>query len=154
MTTAAAAGGRPSLRRSEARLSVRVRVQRNARENNVARPVVAAEKTTVESETKRDFLKKIALSATTFGAMQGWQKGAFAADNESVASSRMSYSRFLEYLEGDRVKKVDLYDNGTTAIVEAISPEVGNRIQRVRVQLPGTSPASVTTKTSGRRPWT
>jgi len=140
MTTAAAAGGRPSLRRSEARLSVRVRVQRNARENNVARPVVAAEKTTVESETKRDFLKKIALSATTFGAMQGWQKGAFAADNESVASSRMSYSRFLEYLEGDRVKKVDLYDNGTTAIVEAISPEVGNRIQRVRVQLPGTSP--------------
>ena len=62
-----------------------------------------------------------------------------AADNETVASSRMSYSRFLEYLDLDRVKKVDLYDNGTTAIVEAVSPEVGNRIQRVRVQLPGTS---------------
>lgn len=39
----------------------------------------------------------------------------------------------------DRVKKVDLYENGTIAIVEAVSPELGNRVQRVRVQLPGTS---------------
>jgi cell division protease FtsH len=37
------------------------------------------------------------------------------------------------------VKKVDLYENGTIAIVEAVSPELGNRVQRVRVQLPGTS---------------
>ena len=51
----------------------------------------------------------------------------------------MSYSRFLEYLDLDRVKKVDLYENGTVAIVEAVSPELGNRVQRVRVQLPGTS---------------
>lgn len=35
--------------------------------------------------------------------------------------------------------QVDLYENGTIAIVEAVSPELGNRIQRVRVQLPGTS---------------
>lgn len=121
-----------------------------------------------------------------------------------VASSRMSYSRFLEYLDMGRVKKVrphgarmtphgacmqpacspagapgrslvasgrsgarlpeaerpaatpprsashsapphptlgqvDLYENGTIAIVEAVSPELGNRVQRVRVQLPGTS---------------
>jgi len=32
-----------------------------------------------------------------------------------------------------------LYENGTIAIVEAVSPELGNRMQRVRVQLPGTS---------------
>lgn len=32
-----------------------------------------------------------------------------------------------------------MYENGTIAIVEAVSPELGNRIQRVRVQLPGTS---------------
>ena len=51
----------------------------------------------------------------------------------------MSYSRFLEYLDMGRVKKVDLYENGTIAIVEAVSPELGNRVQRVRVQLPGTS---------------
>lgn len=37
------------------------------------------------------------------------------------------------------ITQVDLYDNGTIAIVEAVSPELGNRVQRVRVQLPGTS---------------
>ena len=35
--------------------------------------------------------------------------------------------------------QVDLYEGGTIAIVEAVSPELGNRVQRVRVQLPGTS---------------
>jgi len=63
---------------------------------------------------------------------------AYAAD-EQGSSSRMSYSRFLEYLDKDRVTKVDLYENGTIAIVEAVSPELGNRLQRVRVQLPGLS---------------
>ncbi|GER45079.1 ATP-dependent zinc metalloprotease FtsH [Striga asiatica] len=61
------------------------------------------------------------------------------ADDQGVSNSRMSYSRFLEYLDKDRVKKVDLFENGTIAIVEAISPELGNRVQRVRVQLPGLS---------------
>lgn len=37
------------------------------------------------------------------------------------------------------MNKVDLYDNGTTAIAECVSPELGNRVQRVKVQLPGTS---------------
>lgn len=49
------------------------------------------------------------------------------------------YRLSQEYLDMDRVKKVDLYENGTIAIVEAVSPELGNRVQRVRVQLPGTS---------------
>eukprot|EP00850_Spirogloea_muscicola_P018356 SM000167S02969 [mRNA] locus=s167:210736:214488:+ [translate_table: standard] len=62
-----------------------------------------------------------------------------ADEQQGVASSRMSYSRFLEYLDMDRVKKVDLYESGTIAIVEAVSPELGNRVQRVRVQLPGLS---------------
>lgn len=56
--------------------------------------------------------------------------------------SRKESSRFVtlqEYLDMDRVKKVDLYENGTIAIVEAVSPELGNRVQRVRVQLPGSS---------------
>ncbi|KAL6561515.1 ATP-dependent zinc metalloprotease FTSH 2, chloroplastic [Orobanche minor] len=61
------------------------------------------------------------------------------ADEQGVSNSRMSYSRFLEYLDKDRVKKVDLFENGTIAIVEAIFPELGNRVQRVRVQLPGLS---------------
>ena len=75
--------------------------------------------------------------AAGFAATFGLAQSASAADD--VASSRMSYSRFLEYLDMGRVKKVDLYEQGTIAIVEAVSPELGNRVQRVRVQLPGTS---------------
>ena len=95
------------------------------------------------SPEKRAFLRRLASGVVgTAGLAAASAAGpALAADDDrqTVASSRMSYSRFLEYLDMDRVKKVDLYDNGTTAIVEAVSPEVGNRIQRVRVQLPGTS---------------
>lgn len=87
---------------------------------------------------KRGMLKGIAGAlAATLPALMA--KRASAAEEQGVASSRMSYSRFLEYLDMDRVKKVDLYENGTIAIVEAVSPELGNRVQRVRVQLPGTS---------------
>ncbi|KAG6401103.1 hypothetical protein SASPL_137948 [Salvia splendens] len=53
-----------------------------------------------------------------------------------AASSRMSYSRFLEYLNQDVVKKVDLYQNGTVAIAEIFNPAL-NKIQRVKIQLPG-----------------
>jgi cell division protease FtsH len=58
----------------------------------------------------------------------------------NTASTRMTYGRFLEYLDAKRVKSVDLYDGGRTAIVEAIDPELDNRMQRLRVDLPGTSP--------------
>ncbi|GMP67532.1 hypothetical protein CsSME_00027480 [Camellia sinensis var. sinensis] len=60
------------------------------------------------------------------------------ADDQGFSSSRMSYSRFLEYLDKE-VKKVNLFENGTIAIVEAVSPKLGNRVQRVWVQLPGLS---------------
>jgi len=56
--------------------------------------------------------------------------------NESVVSSRMTYGRFLEYLEMGWVKQVDLYDNSRNAIVEASSPELGNRPQKIRVEIP------------------
>ena len=59
---------------------------------------------------------------------------------KNIASSRMTYGRFLEYLDMGWVKRVDLYDDGHTAIVEAIGPELGNRIQRIRVELPATAP--------------
>lgn len=51
-------------------------------------------------------------------------------------SSRMSYSRFLEYLDEGAVRKVDLFENGTVAIAEVFNP-VLDRIQRVKIQLPG-----------------
>ena len=56
----------------------------------------------------------------------------------TVASSgsRMTYGRFLEYLELGWVKQVDLYDNNRNAIVLASSPELGNRPQAIRVEIP------------------
>ncbi len=72
-----------------------------------------------------------------------WQ-GAFtpvtAEVGQNTASTRMTYGRFLEYLDANRVKTVDLYDGGRTAIVEAIDPELENRMQRLRVDLPVNSP--------------
>jgi len=63
---------------------------------------------------------------------------------KNVASSRMTYGRFLEYLEMGWIKRIDLYDDGHTGIVEAIGPELGNRIQRIRVELPTTAPELIT----------
>jgi cell division protease FtsH len=72
-----------------------------------------------------------------------WQ-GAFsptAADmGRNTASTRMTYGRFLEYLAADRVTSVDLYEGGRTAIVEAVDPELDDRVQRLRVDLPGNAP--------------
>ncbi len=52
-----------------------------------------------------------------------WQ-GAFAtapADmTKNAANTRMTYGRFLEYLDANRVSSVDLYEGGRTAIVEAV----------------------------------
>lgn len=55
---------------------------------------------------------------------------------QNTVSSKMTYGRFLEYLEMDWVKQVDLYDNGRNAIVKASSPELGNRPQTIRVEIP------------------
>ena len=58
----------------------------------------------------------------------------------NAASSRMTYGRFLEHLDAGRVTSVDLYDGGRTAIVEEIDTDLDNRIQRLRVDLPGNAP--------------
>ncbi|WP_017292732.1 ATP-dependent zinc metalloprotease FtsH2 [Geminocystis herdmanii] len=74
-----------------------------------------------------------------------WQ-GSFAtnvSDTNNTASTRMTYGRFLEYLDKGRVSSVDLYENGRTAIVEAIDPEL-RQVQRLRVDLPGASPELIT----------
>ncbi|MGI0483086.1 ATP-dependent zinc metalloprotease FtsH2 [Geminocystis sp. CENA526] len=75
-----------------------------------------------------------------------WQ-GSFATNisdtSNNTASTRMTYGRFLEYLDKGRVSSVDLYENGRTAIVEAIDPEL-RQVQRLRVDLPGASPELIT----------
>jgi cell division protease FtsH len=72
-----------------------------------------------------------------------WQ-GAFSPSatdmSNNTASTRMSYGRFLDYLNAGRVTSVDLYDGGRTAIVEAVDPQLDNRVQRLRVDLPNNTP--------------
>jgi cell division protease FtsH len=72
-----------------------------------------------------------------------WQ-GAFASApndmSKNAANTRMTYGRFLEYLDGDRVTSVDLYEGGRTAIIEARDPDIENRVQRWRVDLPINAP--------------
>jgi cell division protease FtsH len=74
-----------------------------------------------------------------------WQ-GTFSTPTASsslsgnTASTRMTYGRFLDYLNSGRVSSVELYENGRTAIVQAIDPELDNRLQKLRVDLPANSP--------------
>ncbi len=71
-----------------------------------------------------------------------WQ-GTFSSSpadmGSNSANSRMTYGRFLEYLDSGRVTSVDLYDGGRTAIVEAVD-QLDDRVRRLRVDLPGNAP--------------
>lgn len=58
----------------------------------------------------------------------------------SQSPSKMTYGRFLDYLDMGWITQVDLYDNGRKAVVQAASPELGNRPQLIGVDIPmGTS---------------
>jgi len=61
----------------------------------------------------------------------------------NAAVARMSYGRFLEYLDSGRITSVDIYEGGRNAVVETIDPEIDNRVQRLRVDLPGLAPELV-----------
>ncbi|MFM5903086.1 MAG: ATP-dependent zinc metalloprotease FtsH2 [Dolichospermum sp.] len=72
-----------------------------------------------------------------------WQ-GTFTSNSadmsKNAANTRMTYGRFLEYLDADRVINVDLYDGGRTAIIEASDQDIENRTQLWRVDLPVNAP--------------
>ncbi len=61
----------------------------------------------------------------------------------NAANTRMSYGKFLEYLDLHRVRKVDVYDGGRTAIIVATDPQLEGREQRARVDLPLYAPELV-----------
>lgn len=63
----------------------------------------------------------------------------------NTAVARMSYGRFLDYVESGRVTSVDIYEGGRNAVVEAIDPELDNRVQKLRVDLPGLAPELINT---------
>ncbi|MDA0866441.1 MAG: ATP-dependent metallopeptidase FtsH/Yme1/Tma family protein, partial [Cyanobacteria bacterium] len=58
-------------------------------------------------------------------------QGAFSTNTgdmgRNAANTRMTYGRFLTYLDAGRVTAVDLYDGGRTAIIEAVDPQIDNR---------------------------
>jgi len=63
----------------------------------------------------------------------------------NAAVARMSYGRFLDYVAAGRVTAVDIYDGGRNAVVEAVDPDLDNRVQRLRVDLPGLAPELINT---------
>ena len=63
----------------------------------------------------------------------------------NAAVARMSYGRFLDYVEAGRITAVDIYDGGRNAVVEAVDPDLDNRVQRLRVDLPGLAPELINT---------
>ena len=72
------------------------------------------------------------------GPMQAANGPTEAPRNSAVA--RVAYGRFLDYLEAGRITAVDVYDGGRTAVIEAVDPYIDNRVQRLRVDLPGLAP--------------
>ncbi|MDY6939645.1 MAG: ATP-dependent zinc metalloprotease FtsH2 [Cyanobacteriota bacterium] len=78
-----------------------------------------------------------------FFLWQGAFGSATVAAGNNAAATRMSYGRFLDYLNAGRIVSVDLYEGGRTAIVEAIDPQLDDRLQRLRVDLPSNSPELV-----------
>lgn len=87
-------------------------------------------------------LWSLPLLVVGFFLWQGNFGGADANLGSNTANTRMTYGRFLEYVDAGRVTSVDLYENGRTAIVQVSDPEV-NRSLRSRVDLPSNAPELV-----------
>ena len=75
-----------------------------------------------------------------FFLWQGTFSPASGQLGNNTANTRMTYGRFLEYLDAGRILSVDLYEGGRTAIVQAVDPELEDRVQRSRVDLPLNAP--------------
>ncbi|KAK4604081.1 hypothetical protein RGQ29_012550 [Quercus rubra] len=86
--------------------------------------------------SRRKLIKSTALGLTGGGLSVAQPARTEQVSPVEATSSRMSYSRFLQYLDEGAVRKVDLFENGTVAIAEIFNP-ILNKIQRVKIQLPG-----------------
>ncbi len=73
------------------------------------------------------------------------KNGTSSSLSRNTAVTKISYGRFLDYLNAGRVNSVDIYEGGRNAVVEALDPEFDNRVQRLRVDLPGLAPELVKT---------
>ena len=87
----------------------------------------------------------LALQFFGSGALSNLKPGGPTEAPRNTAVARMSYGRFLDYVEAGRVTSVDIYDGGRDAVVEAVDPDLDNRVQRLRVDLPGLAPELINT---------
>ncbi len=79
-----------------------------------------------------------------FFLWQGTVGNAGGNMGSNTANTRMTYGRFLEYLNSGRVVSVDLYEGGRTAIVQVSDADLENRLIRSRVDLPSNAPDLIT----------
>jgi cell division protease FtsH len=79
----------------------------------------------------------------TTSSADGTVEASSLASGRNTAVARMSYGRFLDYVKAGRVTSVDIFDGGRTAVIEAVDPDLDNRVQRLRVDLPGVAPELV-----------
>lgn len=57
-------------------------------------------------------------------------------DKKNSINSTIPYLNFVNYVEQGWVKKIDFYDNSKVAIIETTNPELGDRLQKIRVEIP------------------
>lgn len=57
-------------------------------------------------------------------------------DKKNTINSTIPYLNFVNYVEQGWVKKIDFYDNAKVAIIETTSPDLENRLQKIRVEIP------------------
>ena len=69
------------------------------------------------------------------GARMGGAPSGPTVAPRNAAVARMSYGRFLDYVDAGRVTAVDIFDGGRTAVVEAVDPDLDNRGQRDRLEV-------------------
>ena len=79
------------------------------------------------------------------GGLQALNPNQTTEAPRNTAVGRMGYGRFLDAVEAGRITAVDIYDGGRNAVVETVDPEIDNRVQRLRVDLPGLAPELINT---------
>ena len=57
-------------------------------------------------------------------------------NQENKVTYTMDYPHLINYIDNGWVKTIDLYDNDQIAIIEAFNPEVTDRPQKIRLEIP------------------
>ena len=63
-----------------------------------------------------------------------------ALNTRKTVVTRISYGRFLDYVESGRVSSIDIFEGGRNAVFETTDPEIENGTQKIKVDLPGITP--------------